>query len=68
MNDFENKYPEVNNVNGFIWEQAEPLLKSDYNSKVLELVIPDIPISDERAKIINMFVEKHGMTVYILKG
>lgn len=50
MNDFENKYPEVNNVNGFIWGQAEPLLKSDYDSKVLELVIPDIPISDEQAK------------------
>lgn len=66
--DFEKKYPKVNTDAGFKWGSAEPLHSSDYTSKVLELVIPDIPISNEQAKVLNEFAEKYGMTVVVMKG
>ena len=68
INDFENKYPKVKTKDGFSWGETPPLHSSDYKNKLLELVIPDMPISDEQAKIINAFVDKYDMMVVVLKG
>ena len=68
LNDFEKKYPAVNSPEGFKWGNAKPLHSSEYSSKVLELVIPDIPITKGQERIINDFVKKYNMELVVMKG
>jgi hypothetical protein len=68
LNNFEKKYPKVNSAEGFKWGNSNPLHSKDYSSKVLELVIPDIPITKEQELIINKFIKNNNMELIIMKG
>ena len=68
LNDFENKYPDVNSKEGFKWGDSEPLHASSYSSKQLELVIPDMPISDSQTKILQKFIDDYDISIIIMKG
>lgn len=64
MNDFEKKYPEVLSDTGMTWGR-QPLHKSQYNSKKLELVIPDIPLSEGQKEVLEKF---NNISIVIMKG
>lgn len=67
MNDFEKKYPKVKNQDGFKWGNTI-LHSTEYTSKKLELVIPDMPITPKQAQVIQEFIDKHKISVIIMKG
>ncbi|MBQ3642697.1 hypothetical protein II906_12350 [bacterium] len=67
MNDFEKKYPKVKEPNGMKWGKTE-LKSTQYTSKKLELIIPDMPMTTEQAQIIQEFIDKHKISVIIMKG
>lgn len=67
MSDFEKKYPKVNDSDGMKW--GDTILSStQYTSKKLELVIPDMPMSTEQAQVIQDFINKYGISIVIMKG
>ena len=67
MRDFEKKYPKVKASEGMKW--GDTVLKStQYTSKKLELVIPDMPMSTEQAQVIQKFIDNYGISVVIMKG
>lgn len=76
LNDFENKYPDVNSKDGFKWGTKEilgekvpnKLYSSQYSSKRLELVIPDMPISDSQTRILQKFIDDYDISIIIMKG
>ena len=75
LDNFENKYPKVKTEDGFSWginpitkEPNKPLKSTDYNSKKLELVLPDMPMTAKQAEVINSFIEDFDMSVVIVKG
>ena len=67
MNNFEKKYPKVKDAKGMQWGKTE-LKSTQYTSKKLELVIPDMPMTTEQAQIIQEFIDKHKISVIIMKG
>ena len=67
MNNFEEKYPKVKDAKGMKWGETE-LKSTQYTSRKLELVIPDMPMTTEQAQIIQEFIDKHKISVIIMKG
>lgn len=39
-----------------------------YNSKKLELALPDMPMTAEQAEVINWFIKNHKISVVIVQG
>lgn len=60
-------YEKLISDSGFEWGEHS-LKLSDYSSKQLEIVIPDMPISNEQAQVIQKFKDKHGISIVIMKG
>ena len=70
---FEDKCPKVKK-DGLKWGK-DPITKkdrvlkvTDYTSKQLELALPDIPITEEQASIINLYAMDYNISIVIVRG
>lgn len=75
LKNFEHGYPKVKTEKGLSWginpitqEPNKALKITDYNSKKLELVLPDMPMTAEQAEVINSFINDHDISIVIVKG
>ena len=50
------------------WGEKPPLELSSITNKKLELALPDIPITEEQAKIINMYALDYNISIVIVRG
>lgn len=63
----EDKYRDIME-NGLQWtKDSRPLHYTDYDSKLVEIVIPDIPLSTKQREVIQEFLDAGKISIIIIK-
>ncbi len=68
INNFEDNVKKWTKDGKVYWGEKPPLELSSITNKKLELALPDIPITEEQAKIINMYALDYNISIVIVRG